>query len=356
MALRILHLVGSAESAMLDDLSRLYAADCLRTTEDPDRYEPVVAHVAPGGSWRFPTALSDEALGAEAPVSLAAALSRITALGIDAMVPQMFCLPGMTHYRAIFDMLGIPYLGNPPAVMALGAHKARAKAVVAAAGVAVPAGEVVRLGEPCTVPLPAVVKPVDGDNSIGVTLVRDPRELTTAIAEACAHGEAALVERYVELGREVRCGVLEQRGELVTLPLEEYAVDTTTKPIRDPADKLRRGAGDELELVAKDRTRAWIVDPEDPACAPVWDAAKSCHAALGCRHYSLFDFRLDPAGRPWFLEAGLYCSFAEQSVVSTMASAIGITTAELFANVLADALAGSSRPGGGAPRAPARVA
>ena len=29
------------------------------------------------------------------------------------MVPQMFCIPGMTAYRALFDVLGIPYLGNP---------------------------------------------------------------------------------------------------------------------------------------------------------------------------------------------------------------------------------------------------
>jgi D-alanine-D-alanine ligase len=81
----------------------------------------------------------------------------------------------------------------------------------------------------------------------------------------------------------------------------------------------------------------------------VWAAAQSCHAALGCRHYSLFDFRLDPAGRPWFLEAGLYCSFAEQSVISTMARAVGITTPALFAGVLAEALASDLEPEGSLP-------
>ena len=45
---------------------------------------------------------------------------------VDVMVPQMFCLPGMTSYRALFDQLDIPYVGNPPDVMALAAHKARA--------------------------------------------------------------------------------------------------------------------------------------------------------------------------------------------------------------------------------------
>ena len=62
---------------------------------------------------------------------------------------------------------------------------------------------------------------------------------------------------------------------------------------------------------------------------------RSCHVALGCRHYSLFDFRIDPAGRPWFLEAGLYCSFARQSVIPMMAAAAGISLPDLFQTALA---------------------
>ena len=82
--------------------------------------------------------------------------------------------------------------------------------------------------------------------------------------------------------------------------------------------------------MAKEHTKAWIVDVEDPVTAAVWDAARRCHVALGCRDYSLFDFRGHPAGRPFFLEAGLYCSFAEQSVISTMARAGGVDTRTLF--------------------------
>ena len=44
----------------------------------------------------------------------------------------------------------------------------------------------------------------------------------------------------VELGREVRCGVVETADGLLCLPLEEYAVDAATKPVRDHADKLAR--------------------------------------------------------------------------------------------------------------------
>jgi len=254
------------------------------------------------------------------------------------MVPQMFCLPGMTRYRGLFDLLGIPYVANPPDVMALSSHKARAKAVVAAAGVDVPQGVVVCAGGHAAIEPPVVVKPVDADNSDGLALVRDRGRLPDAIANACAHSDAALVEAYVELGREVHCGIIVVDGEPMCLPLEEYRVDPRDKPIRDAADKLRRDDRGELALVA---SRAWIVDEDDPVTAVVWDAARRCHDALGCRHYSLFDFRIDPDGRPWFLQAGLYCSFARQSVISMMAQAAGIATDELFRTVLEGAVGAS---------------
>ena len=71
------------------------------------------------------------------PMPLADAIAFITSKNIDLVLPQMFCLPGMTQYRALFDLLNIPYVGNTPDLMALTAHKAKAKAIVAAAGVKV---------------------------------------------------------------------------------------------------------------------------------------------------------------------------------------------------------------------------
>jgi D-alanine-D-alanine ligase len=327
---RVLHLAGSAVSDFLADLSRLYAQDCLQAAADPARYEFHVAYVTPDGRWRFPDDLSQAAIDAAAPMPLDSTVRYLAALQPDVMLPQMFCLPGMTSYRALFDVLGVPYVGSPPAVMALGADKAHAKAVVAAAGVRVPPGEVLRKGDEPSVAPPAVVKPVDGDNSLGVTLVRERGEYPAALDAALAHSGGALVESFVELGREVRCGIIVRGGELVCLPLEEYNVSRDTRPIRGYADKISRNADGDLNLVAKDATRAWIVDPDDPVTERVWEAARDCHVALGCRDYSLFDFRIDPDGQPWFLEAGLYCSFARKSVISVMAAAAGIPLPELF--------------------------
>ncbi len=330
MTIRVLHLAGSAVSEFLADLSRLYARDCLEATADPARYEVHVAYVTPDRQWRFPAGLSPDAIRSAPPMPLADAIRQLAALEPGVMVPHMFCLPGMTSYRALFDVLGVPYVGSPPGTMTLGARKADAKAIVAAAGVSVPPGEVLRRGDQPSLAPPVVVKPADGDNSLGVTLVREGGGYPAALDAAFAHSGEALVESFVELGREVRCGIVVRDGELVCLPLEEYNVSRDVRPIRSYADKISRDDEGDLSLVAKDATRAWIVDPDDPVTPRVWEAARRCHLALGCRDYSLFDFRIDPDGQPWFLEAGLYCSFARKSVISMMAAAAGIPVAELF--------------------------
>lgn len=328
--LRILHLVGSAESDFFCDLSQLYAADCIAATANSSLYEFHIAYITPDGFWRFPPSLSREGIATAEPLSLAAAIQFLTDKNIDLMLPQMFCLAGMTQYRALFDLLHIPYVGNSPDVMALAAHKARAKAVVAAAGVKVPFGELLRRGDTPTIDPPAVVKPASADNSLGVVLVQDRSDYPAALETAFAYADEVLVEEYIELGREVRCGILVKDGELVGLPLEEYLVKAQDQPIRNHADKLKRTADGELSFAAKDNIKSWMVDSSDPLTPTVQRVARKCHKALGCRHYSLFDFRIDPEGEPWFLEAGLYCSFSPKSVIGSMTSAAGIGLDELL--------------------------
>jgi D-alanine-D-alanine ligase len=330
MVLRVLHLVGSAVDQFYGDLSRLYAQDCLVSTQDAARYEFLIAYVSPDRQWRFPTHLSPESIAAAPPQSIAEAVQTLVNLNIDVVIPQMFCVPGMTQYRALFELLKMPYVGNRSDVMALVAEKAKTRAVVAAAGVAVPPGEVLGAAGQTTLDFPVVIKPLNSDNSLGVTLVKQAADWDSALQTALTYGSEVLVETFIPLGREVRCGVIVQADRLVCLPLEEYALDPDTRPIRSYADKLKQNSEGNLDFAAKDSRHSWIVDPSDPITQPVWEMAKKCHRALGCRHYSLFDFRIDPQGRPWFLEAGLYCSFAHSSVLSAMTAAAGLPLTVFF--------------------------
>jgi D-alanine-D-alanine ligase len=332
--LNILHLVGSAENEFYCDLSRLYAKDCIIATANPSRYRFFIAYITPDRLWRFPSSLKKEDIDATKPLSVSEAIQFITTQNIDLVLPQMFCLPGMTYYRALFDLLNIPYVGNKADLMALTAHKAIAKAIVSAAGVKVPYGELLRQGDTPNLRPPVVIKPANSDNSLGVTLVQNIADYDQALKTAFEYSDEVLIEEYIELGREVRCGIIVSNGELIGLPLEEYLVNSQDHPIRNYGDKLKKTDAGELSLSAKDNIKAWIVDPKDPATKTVQEVAKQCHQALGCRHYSLFDFRIDPHGQPWFLEAGLYCSFSPKSVIVSMAKASGISLDELFMTVI----------------------
>ncbi len=337
-SLKVLHLVGSAVDNFYADLSRLYAQGCLEGTADPERYEFHIAYVTPDRQWRFPTDLSNESIALAKPLSISEAIQSIVNLNIDIMVPQMFCVPGMTQYRALFDLLKIPYIGNTAELMALVSDKAKTKAVVAAAGVIVPLGEVLRKGDRPSIPFPVVIKPMNGDNSIGVSLVNTLEAFDSAFQTALSHTDEVLVETFIPLGREVRCGIVVKDGELVCLPLEEYALDEVTRPIRSYADKLKQNEAGDLDFTAKENTHSWIVSPSDPITEGVWEMARKAHIALGCRHYSLFDFRIDPHGNPWFLEAGLYCSFSESSVISAMMNEAGTSLDVFFDRMLKDVL------------------
>ncbi|MEL7350585.1 MAG: D-alanine--D-alanine ligase [Cyanobacteria bacterium P01_A01_bin.116] len=329
-ALRILQLVGSATSEFYGDLSRLYAQDCMTALENPAKYTFLIAYVTPDGQWRFPASLADSDIAAARPMSLAAAMEKIANLSVDLALPQMFCIPGMTRYRALLTLLKIPFIGNLPTQMAIAADKAKAKAIVAAAGVRVPAGELLRKGDWPTILPRSIVKPNTADNSLGIALVESAQGYRAALENAFKHSSEVLVEEFIELGREVRCGIVVQNGELICLPLQEYRVDSRNRPIRTYDHKLKKNNFNKLDLTSKEGSQSWMVTDNDAEMAAVWEAAKACHIALGCRHYSLFDFRIDAQGQPWFLEAGLYCSFAPKSVVVSMVEAAGTALPSFF--------------------------
>ena len=335
--LRILHLAGSPTDSVYADLSALYATGCIDALQDAAQYEFVIALITPDGFWRFPAALSKDAASSAEPMALADAVAFLANAAIDACVPHLFCKAGMTHFRALLDILEIPYLGNRPLQMALAADKAMTRHIVGAAGVCVPAAELVRRGDrpmalslPLSLSLPVVVKPNDSDNSDGLSLVRSTDDYPAALDLALSFSDSALVEAFIPLGREVRCGIVVEAGQLRLLPLEEYRLDAVTRPVRTHADKLKRDDQQALVFAAKDASQSWIVPTDDPITPTVWEAARRCHVALGCEQYSLFDFRIDPDGRPWFLEAGLYCSFSPKSVIVSMMAAAGTPLSVFF--------------------------
>merc|ERR1719428_1546971 len=152
----VIHLCGSRADEYYGGVSAYYAGQCLEAVIPQGTYKHKVVLVNRDGSWSFPADLTDEGKAAAQKVSMGEALSKISAMGAAAMVPHMFCLPGMTTYRAVFE--------------ALSTNKAQSRAVVAAAGVRVPEAEILRKGDKPKMSPPFVLKPCNEDNSMGISL------------------------------------------------------------------------------------------------------------------------------------------------------------------------------------------
>merc|ERR1719329_571909 len=88
------------------------------------------------------------------------------------MIPHAYCFHGMTTCRGMFDILGIPYVGNPAQPMAVSTDKWQTRVLMASAGVPVAEGELLRRGDAPRMAPPFVLKPCREDNSQGVALYR----------------------------------------------------------------------------------------------------------------------------------------------------------------------------------------
>ncbi|MEM9825719.1 MAG: D-alanine--D-alanine ligase [Planctomycetota bacterium] len=330
MSRKILFLAGSPSDAFHAELSRVYATDCLEALAGVAGDDWTVAWFSPDRTVCFPSRLQPSEISRARRYSLVQACQHIVASKFDVAVPQMFCPAGMTDYRSLLETLGVPVVGNTAVTMANTMDKATARAIATAAGIPMPRGKAVEQLDPGDHELPVVIKPARADNSQGVSLVRRADELCKAFEIAKQYDDKVIVEQFIPLGREVRCATLYRGGKIECLPLQEYCLDASAVPIRDEASKLLRTPDGSIDLTSKHHPTSSIVDVDDPVTKAVWTVARQCHQAFGCRDYGLFDFRIDPEGQPYFLEAGLYCSFAPKSIVVAVAEAAGISLPELF--------------------------
>lgn len=332
--LKIIHCCGSPVSAYYSMVSVHYARQMRKGTSDEATRAAFDFHYAvvlPGGAWCLTTDLDQETIDGSARLSQSEAFAALAACNFDACVPHMFCYPGYTTYRALFDMLGVPLVGSSPECMALITDKAQAKAVAAASGVPVPAGELLRSpDQKPTVPFPFVLKPCCEDNSMGITKVESEAELPDALAEAFKFDSSVVCERFIPLGREIRVAVVEDdSGEPATvLPATEYLL-TPEHPMRTSNDKITvtdQGLPDAEKFFATNREEApsyrRSICPaplDDKLAAKLAEAARVAHKALRCRDFSIYDFRVDPDGEVYMLECQPVCSFARESAMIGMA-------------------------------------
>jgi D-alanine-D-alanine ligase len=226
------------------------------------------------------------------------------------------------------ESLGVPYTGSGPAASALAMDKDASKRAFIAADVPTPAW---RLVEPPFRPealaillrayapgLPCVVKPLAEGSSIGVSIVREERELAPALTLVEGLASPALVEAFVE-GREFTVGVL---GERALPPIELVP----RRAFYDYQAKYAAGSGTEYRI-----------DPPLPFALrdALLETGLAAHRALGCEGASRVDIRVDPSGRPWVLEVNTIPGMTPRSLLPKAAEAAGIGYGELCERIVA---------------------
>ncbi|CAK9029789.1 unnamed protein product [Durusdinium trenchii] len=312
---KILHLVGSQTSDYYYGVSRvMYAPGCIAALPELDH---LVLLARLDGTWSLCTSL-DKADHAER-LSLPEALGQLGREKIACVQPHMFDYKGMVSTRSIAELLDIPMVGSPGEVMALTTNKWQSRAVVASHGVSVPKAQLLRPGDKVEMRVPLIIKPCREDNSMGITLVQTESDIESALIEGFKYDDQLLCEQFIPLGRELRIGVVDgEDDELEFLPVIEYFLGHKKQPIRTSADKISSpdGTANGMDFVGGDRQCP--ADIDEVLRRKLVDMARRSHEALGCRHYSLYDVRVDPEGNPFFIEASPYCSFSPKSVIVTM--------------------------------------
>lgn len=233
--------------------------------------------------------------------------------------------------QKILERVKIPYTGSGPVASRLGLDKARSAAVFQRAGLLVP--RFVRNKMRHDFFYPVVVKPNDRGSSVGITIVKSPKNLASAVAKARKFSRDILIQEYIH-GREFTCGVLEVGGR--PQPFLPTEIIPRASIFFDYKAKYAKGGSQE------------ITPPHLPKnkIAEIKKIALAAHRAIGARGFSRTDVILSsqifpPArggvrggGRFYVLEINTIPGMTEASLLPKAARASGISFKKLLTLII----------------------
>lgn len=241
--------------------------------------------------------------------------------------------------QGFLETLGIPYTGSGVRASAVGMHKAATKTLLAAHGVPLPAGTVVRecdrpslakVLRQAKLKLPIVVKPVSQGSTIGVTVVRRAGQWGEALDMAHRYDPEAMVESFIP-GHEAAVSILgtAAEGPKVLPAIEIVAPDG----FYDFSAKYQKG-----------KTRYLCPAPLPPKVVHrIGELARQTYEVLGCEGAARVDFRITPRGQPYVLEINTVPGMTETSLLPMAAAHVGISYDDLVERILQSALDRASR-------------
>jgi geranyl-CoA carboxylase alpha subunit len=226
---------------------------------------------------------------AESYLNVAALLAAARAAGADAVHPGYGFLSENADFAETCAAAGLVFIGPPPAVVREMGDKARAKALMKAAGVpVVPGSEVASAEAAALIGYPLMVKAVAGGGGRGMRVVREPQALAEAMQSAArealsAFGDGTLMlEKLVEHGRHIEVQVFaDDHGNAVHLGERDCTAQRRRQKIIEESPSPIVGAEMRARMGA--------------------DAVKAA-LAVGYRGAGTIEFIVDAAQKYYFLE------------------------------------------------------
>ncbi|HPG31673.1 MAG TPA: D-alanine--D-alanine ligase, partial [bacterium] len=164
--------------------------------------------------------------------------------------------------------------------------------------------------------LPAVIKPVEEGSSIGLSVVKNRANLKTSLELAFNHSKKVMVEKYVP-GREVTVAVIQQKGNIMALPVIEIA------PQNEFFDYEAKYTKGKTEYIVPARIDSTLT-------SRVQKISEECFKALDCKDFARIDLIIDKDGNPTVLEINTIPGMTETSLLPKAARAAGIEFEDLI--------------------------
>jgi D-alanine-D-alanine ligase len=246
--------------------------------------------------------------------------------------------------QGLLETLGLPYTGSGVLASALAMDKEASKKIFTYHGLPVAPFMVVRKAKKAkkgkaikadseiagvfeypdfpapSFDLPWIIKPVSEGSSIGVTIVKEEKELAPGLEKTFSLDTRVMIEKFIK-GKELHIGIIGDRalgGVEVRPSLEFYNYEA----------KYTSGLTD------------YIIPPEvdEGTYKNVSELALKAHAALGCSGVSRVDFMIDKDNAPYILEVNTLPGMTSTSLIPKIAHSAGMSFNDIIEEIIRHAL------------------
>lgn len=224
--------------------------------------------------------------------------------------------------QKLLEARGVAYTGEGVEESRIAFDKILSKEKFREHGVATPYWQVITEGQQPTIPIPYVIKAPRQGSTVGISIVKNEREVAAALADGLSYDRELLVEKFIT-ARELTIGVLGEQA----LPIIEIIPKGGFYDFRNKYPFLNPKAGGGAEHVCP----AALSDEQTRA---IQTLALRAHRALGLSVYSRVDVMLPEEGAPTVLEVNTIPGMTETSLLPEAAAAAGISYAELCERIV----------------------